>query len=274
MEQPIKRSEDSLMMKALDDTASKAMLEFFENLILERFVSLEKSMTLQIGCSTPGFSASLMEKVGPWGRLIIIEPSKFLLESTRVHLGAKAAGRVFFKSDMSWTRLPFDDGVFQSVVSVLFWDRSPNRFRVFQEMSRVLVPSGMALLIAYLKDSAREFFDLFSEVLTQFDMPHLAQPLQTVRNTLLMKNDYQVLAEECGFGVTKVHEHPFTLAFANSKDLFACPLVHSHWLPLWDKIAGKESERIFWHIRQSLDRYFAGRKVPLTIQGGLIVGIK
>lgn len=269
-----KTSEDSLLIQSIEDAIGSQMLESFENQVLEKFVSLEKSMTLQLGCSTKKFSEGLLEKLGPWSRLIVIEPSKPLLESTRLHIGPKATDKAFFKSDMNWAKLPFDDGVFQAVVSVLFWDRSPNRFRMFEEMSRVLALSGMALLIAYLKDSARELFDFYSEVITQFDMQHLVQPLQTVRNMFLSRSDYQVLAEECGFTVSKIHEVPYKMEFESSKELFASPLVRSHWLPVFEKIAGQESDRVFWHIRQTMDRYYSGRRVPLTMVGGLIVAIK
>lgn len=267
-------SEDSLLIQSLEDPIGSQMLQHFENQVLDKFVSLEKSMTLQLGCSTKAFSLGLMEKLGSWSRLIIIEPSKPLLESTRLHVGSKATGKAFFKSDMNWAKLPFDDGVFQSIVSVLFWDRSPNRFRMFEEMSRVLALSGIALLVAYLKDSARELFDLYSEVITQYDMQHLMQPLQTVRNMFLSKSDYKVLAEECGFTISKIHDYTYKMEYENSKELFASPLFQSQWLPLFEKIAGKESDRVFWHIRQTMDRYYSGRKVPLTMVGGLIVAIK
>jgi len=269
-----RKSEDSLLIKTIEDPLSTKLMEFFEDLILDKFISLEKSMTLQLGCGTRNFSEKVSGKQGPWSRLIIVEPSKLLLESIRLHIGSNASGKVFFKSELDWDRLAFDDGVFQTITSVLFWDRAPNRFRMFHEMSRVLAPSGMALLTAYLKGSTREFFDLYAEVITQFDMPHLAQPLQNARNMLLSKEDYQLLAEECGFGMTKVSEHSHKLQFENSKEFFSSPLIRSHWLPLWEKIAEKDSERIFWHIRQSMDRYFSGRKIPLTIVGGLIVAIK
>jgi ubiquinone/menaquinone biosynthesis C-methylase UbiE len=269
-----KKPEDSLLIKMIEDDVSTDLLHFFENLVLEKFVSLEKSMTLQLGCGTKDFNGQLLEKMGQWSRQIIIEPSNVLLDSIRLELGSKAEGKVFFKSDLDWNRLPFDNDVFQTAMSVLFWDKSPNRFRTLSELCRVLAPSGMALLTAFLRDSAREFFDLYSEILTQFDLAQLTQPLQKVRTMFLTKDDYQMLAEECGFSVTKVSQHTTTITFASSRDLFASPLVRTTWLPVWEKIGGKESERIFWHIRQSMDRYYSGRTIPLTIYCGLIVAIK
>lgn len=269
-----KKPEDSLVIKMIEDPASTDLLHFFEFLILEKFVSLEKSMTLQLGCGTKYFNEQLLDRMGAWSRLVIIEPSNYLLDSVRLDLGSKAGGRVFFKSDLDWNRLPFDDDVFQAAVSVLFWDKSPNRFRMLSEMCRVLAPSGMALLTVYLRDSMHEFFDIYSEVLTQFDLAQLVQPLKEVRTTFLTRNDYEMLAEECGFSMTKVSHHATTVHFASSKDLFASPLIRATWLPVWDKIGGKESERVYWHIRQSMDRYYSGRKIPVTINAGLIVAIK
>jgi len=269
-----KKTEDSLVIKMFEDPASTDLLHFFEYLILEKFVSLEKSMTLQLGCCTKYFNDQLLGRMGEWSRLVIIEPSNYLLDSARLDLDSKAKGKIFFKSDLDWNRLPFDDDVFQAVVSVLFWDKSPNRFRILSEMCRVLAPSGMALLTAYLRDSMHEFFDIYSEVLTQFDLAQLVQPLQKVRTMFLARSDYEVLAEESGFSTPKVSEHTYTIHFASTRELFASPLIRSTWLPIWEKIGGKESERIFWHIRQSLDRYYSGRKIPMTINGGLIIAIK
>ncbi|MFH1438919.1 MAG: methyltransferase domain-containing protein [Pseudomonadota bacterium] len=269
-------TDETLVLKMIDDPVTLNLLGFFEELVLDRFAGLEKSMTLQLGCSTKTFSEALAEKTGDGSRLIIIEPSAYLLDNVRLHLETRSSGtgKLFFKSDFNWSKLPFDDDVFQSIVSVLFWDRSPNRFRMLNEMSRVLEPSGMALLTAYLSGTMREFFDLFAEVITKFDMQDLLQPLQEVKSMFLSKMDYEMLANECGFSMCKVTQHTHTMRFSSAKELFFSPTIQFYWHPLWEKIAGKDSERIFWHIRQSMDRYFSGKKIPLTIVAGMMVAIK
>jgi len=257
-----------------DDPASLAHFSFFERLVVDRFVGLEKSVTLQLGCTTKYFTQSLIERAGASSRLIVLEPVTGMVEEVRAHLGARGEGRVFFKSDQDWHKLPFDDGVFHSIVSVLLWDMSPDRLRMLREMARVLGPSGMAILTVYLKDSLYEIFDLMGEALNQLDLLHLAQPLAQARAAFLTKGEYEQMALESGFGMCKATPHELKLRFAGSQELFLNPVVQAYWLPVWEAVGGKDAENLFWHVRQALDRYFPDGDIPLTVNGALLVAIK
>jgi len=268
------RKGDSLLIRILEDQHSKEAMNYFENLILERFSGLERSKVLQIGWASKEFEENLLIKIGQSSNLIVLEPSSYLIDNMRLEIGSKGEGKVFFKSDFDFEHFPFDNDVFGSVVSVLFWEKSPNRIKTLLEIQRVLVPSGIAILTTFLKNSMREFFDLYSEVLVQFDLNQLVQLLQQVRSMLLSKEEYQKLLYDCYFSMVKVTVKEFKMFFSNSIELFNSPFIQSTWLPVWETIGGRESERIFWHIRQTIDKYFSNRKIPLTINGGLIIGIK
>jgi len=269
-----RKTEESIIVKMVEDPVSVKHFTFFEDRVLEKFVGIDKSMTLELGCCSKSFNETLAERIGEGSRLIIIDPTLFLLDNVRFHLGSKGAGKVFFKSDFDWAHLPLDDGVFQSFISILFWDRAPNRHRILKEIARVLMPSGVAILATYLKESMREFFDLYAEILTQFDLSQFTPALNQARGALLEKNDYEQLVEDCDFGMCKMTQHPLRIEFDNGRDFFMNPLIRGYWAPLWEKIAGNDSDRIFWHMRKTMDSYFAGRKVPMTIEAGVMVAIK
>ncbi len=266
--------DDEVFLALIGDQTATAFLSQIDERILALFAPLEKGTVLQFGCTTPSLTEGLLERIGNGGRIVVVDPRLPLLDAVRFRTGRRHQGKVFFKSNLDWKRIPFDDEVFRSVVSSLFWDESPNRLRTLSDLHRVLLPGGDVALAAHSQGTFPELYDLYGETLTKFDLLHLAPPLQAERASHPGEDEAKELLAECGFTRTSFLDVETRLEFQGSREIFESPLVKALFLPLWNKIGGDESERVFWHIRQAWDRYFAGRVLHLTARTAILRGYR
>ncbi|MBW2263172.1 MAG: methyltransferase domain-containing protein [Deltaproteobacteria bacterium] len=265
---------DKIFMALLEDVQAKEFFIELDGLLLKRFVEQERGTTLQLGCATPNLTDGLMRKISGMGKLVVIDPRLPLLDAVRFQMGGKYPGRVFFKSDLKWRRLPFDDEVFNTVISNLFWDETDDRDALLLELYRVLQPGGSLLLTLYLEDSFHEFYDLFSETITKFDLLHLAPAVQASESSHPPEEQLLKALEDSGFSLCRATGVDTSVRFAGSKEFVTSALYQTLWLPAWSEIGGEETERILWHMREAMDRYFADRSLGMTVRVGVLSGIK
>lgn len=266
--------DDEVFIALAEDEAAQLFLESVDERIVERFTPQEKGTVLQLGCSTEKLTAGIIDKSMGSTRLVVVDPRLPLLDAVRFKTSRAYPGKVFFNSKFEWKRLPFDDEVFVSVVSPLFWTDAPDRESLLVDVYRVLHHAGAVLLSTYMKDSFREFYDLYAETLAKFDMLHVVPALQAEQASLLDEAEATALLEDHGFSMCRVLTFELPMEFSGSKDLLSSPLVNALWISRWNAIGGEEAERILWHLREAIDRYFAARPMRLTIRIGLLSGLK
>jgi ubiquinone/menaquinone biosynthesis C-methylase UbiE len=268
------RTRDEIYSALVEDETAIDFFKQVDALLLKRFVEQEKGTTLQLGCSTPNLTDGLLRKVEGSAKLVVIDPRLPLLDTVRFQVGGRYPGKIFFKSDLRWKRLPFDDEVFNTVLSSLFWDETPNRHKLLGDLYRVMMPGGSLLLTICLEGSFHEFYDLFSETITKFDLLHLAPALLSSQGMHPGEERMLELLEKSGFSLCRANAVDVRLEFAGSKLFVSSPLVQALWMPSWSEIGGEETERILWHMREAMDRYFADRPIHLTVRVGVLSGIK
>jgi ubiquinone/menaquinone biosynthesis C-methylase UbiE len=265
---------DEVFLSLLEDQKAKEFFSELDTLLLKRFVEQERGTTLQLGCATPNLTDGLMKKISGVGKLVVIDSRLPLLDAVRFQMSGMYPGRVFFKSDLEWQRLPFDDEVFNTVISNLFWDETGDRAALLGELHRVLQPGGSLLLTLYLEDSFHEFYDLFSETITKFDLLHLAPAVQASQSRHPAEEEMLRALEESGFSLCRANGVDTSVTFDGSKELVNSALYRAIWLPGWNEIGGEETERILWHVREAMDRYFADRPLSMSVRVGVLSGIK
>ncbi len=265
---------DDVFMALLEDQQARDFFIELDGLLLKRFVEQERGTTLQLGCATPNLTDGLLRKISGMGKLVMIDSRLPLLDAVRFQMGGRYPGRVFFKSDLQWKRLPFDDEVFNTVISSLFWDETGDREALLQELYRVLQPGGSLLLTLYLEDSFHQFYDLFLETITKFDLLHLAPAVQAVQSRHPPEEQMLRALETSGFSLCRANAVDTSVTFAGSKEFVNSALSRALWLPAWSEIGGEETERILWHMREAMDRYFAGRPLEMSVRVGVLSGIK
>jgi len=269
-----RRSADENLLALVEDQASKDFFRALDELLLRRFVEQERGTALQLGCYTTDLTDGLMAKIKGTGKLVVVDPRVPLLDAVRFHMGSRHPGRLFFKSDHTWEKLPFDGDVFNAVISNLFWDSGPSREGLLSELYRVLLPGASLLLTVFLEDSFHEFYDLYSETTAKFDLLHLGSAIQAVQGSHPGEEKMLSLLETSGFSLCRATAVDRVIEYKSSKEFVGSPLVKALWLPVWSTIGGDETDRIFWHIREAMDRYFGDRPFRLTTRIGVLSGIK
>jgi ubiquinone/menaquinone biosynthesis C-methylase UbiE len=265
---------DETFMALLEDAQARDYFVELDGLLLKRFVEQERGTTLQLGCATPNLTDGLLRKISGMGKLVVIDSRLPLLDAVRFQMGGKYPGRVFFKSDLDWRRLPFDDEVFNTVISNLFWDETGDRKALLNELHRVLQPGGSLLLTLYLEDSFHEFYDLYSETITKFDLLHLTPAVQASQSRHPPEEQMLTALEDSGFSLCRANGVDTSVRFDGSKAFVNSALYQALWLPAWSEIGSEETERILWHVREAMDRYFADRPFDVSVRVGVLSGIK
>jgi ubiquinone/menaquinone biosynthesis C-methylase UbiE len=269
-----KRDDEDVFVALAEDERAERFLGHADGLLVEMFTPQEKGTILQLGASTPALTTGIIEQTGKQARLVVVDPRLPMLDAVRFKVGDQFSGRVFFNSKLDWGRLPFDDEVFVSVVSNLFWLDTPDREGFLVDIYRVLHHAGALLLTTYMQGSFRQLYDLFAETLLKFDVLHVLQALHADQGRLLDESGAVRMLEEHGFSMCRARTFEIPLSFEGAKDLLDSPLVRALWLPRFEEIGGDDSERILWHLRDAVDRYFAGRSMELTVMVGVLSGLK
>jgi ubiquinone/menaquinone biosynthesis C-methylase UbiE len=267
-------NRDGHLLALLEDEAGVAYIRKLDEMLLKRFVQQEKGTTLQLGCPTHDLTDGLLKKIAGTAKLVVIDSRLPLLDSVRFHMGGRHPGKLFFKSDLEWERLPFDDEVFNTAISNLYWDEAPSREGFLADMHRVLLPGGSILLTVFLEDSFHEFYDLFGETITKFDLLHLSPALQQAQSCHPGEEKMLAMLESTGYSLCRATAVETPIRFSGSKEFASSPLVNALWLERWSQIAGEETDRVMWHLREAMDRYFSDRSFTLSTRIGVLSGIK
>ncbi len=267
------RNDDAYLALA-EDEAAQQFLEKIDGQITGQFTPQEKGTVLQLGCSTDVLTTGLLERSTGAARIVVVDPRLPILDSVRFKTARKHQGKVFFSSKFDWGRLPFDDEVFVAVVSNLFWSDAPDRERFLVDIYRVMHHAGTLLLSTYMQGSFREILDLYGETLTKFDLLHVVPSLHAAEAAQLTEQGAVTMLEDHGFSMCRARTMEIPLEFAGSKALLGSPLVRALWLPALLAIGGEDAERILWHLREAVDRYFATRPMPFTVKVGILSAIK
>lgn len=149
-----------------------AVAEDYERLIAPRFAAVAAVIAgavkvrpadaiLDIGAGTGGLARQLLPRLGPSGRLVLLDLSSAMLEVARGALSsANPSGAAVELVVGDLTALPFDDGSFDQVVAQFtpLQDLEPG----VREAARVLRPGG-AMTLAYWGPAYREL-DLLNRV--------------------------------------------------------------------------------------------------------------
>ena len=119
---------------------------------LKRYV-VEGSIT-DVGCG-PGYLLQLISKEMPGHKLMGVDISEEIVERAKTNLNsAGLSGRVEFKQG-SADHLPFDEGTQDFIVSTLSLHHWADPQSAFNEIYRVLKPSGQMLILDLRRDARR-----------------------------------------------------------------------------------------------------------------------
>ena len=141
-------------------------------------------------------------------------------------------------------------------------------------MARVAKPGATVMVTFELRGSFAEFFDIYREVLTKFDMTTelgLEQLLRTPD-----RDGAIALLKDAGLEEVQIETREFTLLFSSGREFFFSPLIEYGFLADWKALigTGEQMQRVFWHVKNAIDLYYQGRAFDVTVYAGCVWGKK
>lgn len=243
----------------------------FTQMVLREIPDRTRATVLDVGCGTGHPAFELLRRLDDHGRVIAIDRDPGLVELARRRALDLEGKRIFFKAEPA-EAMQFGDQVFDIVVGNLVIGQIEQQSEALAEMRRVLVPGGRLLLTRPLEGTFGEVLDMFTEVSLREDLPAVQQRTDAVTARYPTASAFANLARAAGFDDVQVEQESFRLPFRSASEVFSDPLVRFIGLPEWRWIAGMDQDgaRVLEEVERSLDVYFAGGPLSLTVHAGLL----
>jgi ubiquinone/menaquinone biosynthesis C-methylase UbiE len=246
----------------------------FSRALLDAIPAGTRGQVLDLGCGTGHPALDVLRRIDH-GRVIAIDRDSGLVDLARRRALEASGKKIFFKVE-SMDELSFGDEVFDLAVGNLIFggldtDGTPVPEKTaLGEIRRVLVPGGRALLSRPLAGTFEEVLDMLREVALRRDLGAAQKRLDVLATRHPTSEAWAAQLTGAGFRDVHVDATEHRLAFKSARELFADPLVRMVAMPEWRWIAGLEpgSETVIEDAERSLDTYFAGGPMSLTVVAG------
>lgn len=233
-------------------------------LLLLDEVPLRGAMTvLDVGCGTGFPLIELAERLGPQSVVHGIDPWAAGLARAREKVAARNTPNVTIHEG-SAVSMPFDDGVFDLIVSNLGVNNFDDRDAAIAECHRVSRSGARIALTTNLQGHMRELYDVFAEVVGRDDdrlREHVAH-----RATV---DGVRRLLESHGFAVTRVVEREAVMRFANGAALLNHHFIKLGFLEAWKNVVSGNEPAVFKELLDRLDG-----ELRLTIPMAYVEGVR
>jgi SAM-dependent methyltransferase len=173
-------------------------------------------------------------------------------------------------------RLPFADELYDVVIAELALDARPESIGMIADLVRVSKPGGALAVASLVRGSWQEVLDLLDEVLQRRGRLHARAALSAY---VAAMPDAEALAhtlEAAGIGEVEVELERWELLFRSPRELLYAPVLEHGPLPRWKELVGKGAERqeTFIALAETLDTYFAGRPLSVSVVAASVAGRK
>jgi ubiquinone/menaquinone biosynthesis C-methylase UbiE len=247
----------------------------FAELLLQAIGPRISGSVLELGCRRGEITRQLLARRGDQGLIVAMEGSPGRLSLARSSLlDFTRSGQVFLRAHDPAQRLPFADEMYDLVVSNLVLGEVPDRRAVLADLARVARPGARIAVTLPLDGTFAEVIDLFDEVLVGLRHDEARAALGTYRMGLPLGETVARELEALGFEEVEVKVARWELLFGSSREFFYAPLIEQGPLPRWKAIAGRgeKMHRVFLTLKESIDRYYAGRPFAVTVLAGCVHG--
>lgn len=243
----------------------------FTRMLLREIPQGARATVLDVGCGTGHPAFELLRRLDTGARVIAIDRDPALVDLARRRALDLEGKRIFFKAAPA-EEMQFGDQVFDVVVGNLVIAQIDQQAEALAEMRRVLVPGGRLLLTRAMAGTFTEVLDMFHEVALREDLPQVQQRVDTVAARYPTDAVFASAARAAGFEDVEVRQEVFRLPFRSAREIFTDPLVRFVGLPEWRWIAGMDQDgaRVLEEVERSLEIYFAGGPLSLTVHAGLL----
>jgi SAM-dependent methyltransferase len=232
--------------------------------LLQQVAPLGKATILDVMCHT-GYPGLELLRRFPQARVFAVDPSSALLEVARNKAGAHASRRAFFRTEPAEPRLPYDDGVYDLVISNLgLYDVAQPRL-LLRELARVAKPGAQVLCTLPLRGTFNEFYALLRSLCDEPGREKEAARLRIHESQWPAARTVLGWAAEAGLIDLELVCAPFSLLVGGGTDMFFAPLFEYGPLTAWKSILGGVGPQLqtgFAKLRDAIDRSCSGQGSP------------
>ncbi|WP_126555309.1 class I SAM-dependent methyltransferase [Dictyobacter kobayashii] len=152
------------------------------------------------------------------------------------------------------TRLPFEDGSFDLIISNLGINNFPAPDAVLAECFRVSKPGARLVLTTNPSGHMTEFYALFRQTLLELQKPVYLERLQAHEAHRGSKESLSDQLRAAGFRVGKIRESQFHLRYLDGSAFFTHFLTQIGFLEGWRRVVDQEDEeRVFALLENKLN---------------------
>lgn len=235
----------------------------FGRLLLQQVAPLGKATILDVMCHT-GYPGLELLRRFPEARVFAVDSSAALIDVARQKAGKHINRRVYFKTEPSEPQLPYDEAVFDLVISNLGLHDVAQPRILLKEMARVAKPGAQIVCTLPLRGTFAEFYALLEELCEErvknAENQSDAGAAARLRAHLMGWPDAAAVlswAAEAGLGELELQCAPFSLLIAGGTDLFFAPVIEYGPLTAWKGIlggAGPQMQQGFAQLKAAIDR--------------------
>jgi ubiquinone/menaquinone biosynthesis C-methylase UbiE len=249
----------------------------FASMLLKMIDVRPAARVVEVGCATGALTLELVGLFDDKSRLTALDdaPAFIAVAQPKMEAEPRARRRVTLRT-APLVPLPLPDASADIVVSNLAVAEVADPGRAVRELGRVLAPGGQVVITAPLRESWREFVDIYRDVLRENGRPESLGALEEYLAALPDASAAAGWLEAAGLTEVEITVQRWEILFKSAREFFFAPLVEMGPLSRWKRIAGRgdDMQDVFFFTKEAIDTYFKGTVFAATIVGAAIKGWK
>lgn len=256
---------------AWDASVVHRYLSLFGEAALDMLLTARGGDLAHLGCRT-GYPDTLFATRLGEGTIVGVDPSPAALKVARQKAAFIQGVRIEYRqADRFPTDLP--SASFTHVVSLHPEPLPSSRRALLEEMARLLLPTGQALLALPMRGSFQEIVDLLREYTVKHDDVLLSRALDeatTARPTVDLLTEE---LERAGFSHVDIDLWPTVIDFGSGRELFDDPIVRLLVVPELEQLLGRDDlDAPLAYVKEAIDCYWPSGGFELTVNVGCASG--
>lgn len=188
---------------------------------------------LDLGCGSGFPLLELADRLGPRSHVWGLDPWKPSLDRVRLKIKTKGITHVQVVQSHA-ERMPFEDGLFDLVVSNNGLNNVEDPLAALRECHRVSTPGAQLVFTANLPGTFEAFYQALESTLTfhgEFDyLPSIHRHIEAKRKSAA---EWVQLADSAGWSISRLRPECFTWRFADGTAFLSHAFIRLAFLPSW-----------------------------------------
>lgn len=254
-------------------------LAMFSERMLDMLVRGPEARVCHLHCRTGYPDRALLERL-PGAHVFGCDASEHAIDLARAKgaaLAKKHPNTAFDYRVAEAVPLPFPAGAFSHAFSLHPLTAPLERRQLFEELARLVAPSGQALVAMPLRGSFVEVADLLREYALKHELTELSNAIEAAAQLRPTDDMFARELEAVGFGFVDVDLRPRTLKFDGGRDFFEDAATRLLLLPEFKvnlALVDDGDDKPFEYVKEAIDKYWSDGQFELTVNVGVVSGRK